>query len=222
MRPLLIFAFAGPFVALSVHAGVIRGILLNDDDPYFIKGDDGSLYKAEWYWGSNLFYEGDQVILTQSYGQAKMINEDQDEVADVLVEEISSGDSIARPMIVTPKPSVSAFTPTQTPILPTTPAPSATASTQGPTAIGATWPDGKKLLHPDQSVRTHVVNVAANDTLKLRSGPGTSFRIIAEIPSDEVNIIAFNQDQIWDGDSWWCPVEWNGFRGYISRSYLPK
>jgi hypothetical protein len=71
MRRLFIFAFAGLFVGLSVQAGVIRGILLNDDDPYFIKGDDGSLYKAEWYWGSNLFYEGDQVILTLKFRRMK-------------------------------------------------------------------------------------------------------------------------------------------------------
>src|SRR5260221_656540 len=70
--------------------------------------------------------------------------------------------------------------------------------------------------------RQRVVNVAANDTLKLRSGPGTSFRVLAEIPADETNITAFNYDQIWDGDTWWCPVEWRGLRGYVGRSHLPK
>ncbi len=88
--------------------------------------------------------------------------------------------------------------------------------------VTAKWPDGRKLLHPDQFVRTRVVNVDANDTLKLRSGPGTSFRIVAEIPADETNITAFNYDQIWDGDTWWCPVEWRGLRGYVGRSHLPK
>jgi hypothetical protein len=25
--------------------------------------------------------------------------------------------------------------------------------------------------------------------------------------------------QIWDGDTWWCPVEWKGLRGYVGRSH---
>jgi hypothetical protein len=29
-------------------------------------------------------------------------------------------------------------------------------------------------------------------------------------------------DQIWDGDTWWCPVEWRGLHGYVGRSHLPK
>lgn len=131
-------------------------------------------------------------------------------------------DAIAKSAIVTPNPSVSAATPTPSPIVVATPTPSVAASTQRPTAIGAKWPDGRKLLHPDQFVRTRVVNVADNDTLKLRSGPGTSFRVVAEIPADETKITAFNYDQIWDGDTWWCPVEWKGLRGYVGRSHLPK
>jgi hypothetical protein len=90
-------------------------------------------------------------------------------------------------------------------------------------AIEAKWPDGRKLLHPDQSVKTRVVNVEANDTLKLRSGPGTSFAVLAKIPADETNISAYNYDQVWDGvDAYWVPVEWRGIRGYVGRSYLPK
>ncbi len=131
-------------------------------------------------------------------------------------------DAIAKSAVVSPNPSVSAATLAPSPIVVATPTPSVAASTQRPTAIGAKWPDGRKLLHPDQFVRTRVVNVDANDTLKLRSGPGTSFRVVAEIPAGETNITAFNYDQIWDGDTWWCPVEWRSLRGYVGRSHLPK
>lgn len=64
--------------------------LLNDDDPYFVKGDDGNVYKAEWYGGSSLWNEGDRVILTSNYDLAKMISsdDDDDEVSDVWVDEI--------------------------------------------------------------------------------------------------------------------------------------
>ena len=87
---------------------------------------------------------------------------------------------------------------------------------------GAKWPDGRKLLHPDKFVTTRVINVDASDTLKVRSGPGTSFNILAEIPANETSITAFNYDQVWDGDTYWCPVEWRGVRGYVGRSHLPK
>jgi uncharacterized protein YraI len=76
------------------------------------------------------------------------------------------------------------------------------------------------LTHPEHFVNTGVVNVKQNDTLKLRSGPGTRFRAVKEIPADATGISAFDQDQVWDGDTWWCPVEWKGFRGYVSRKLL--
>jgi hypothetical protein len=74
-------------------------------------------------------------------------------------------------------------------------------------------------------VSSHCVNAVAvkvkpNDTLKLRGGPGTRFNAVAEIPANANDISAFDQDQVWDSDTWWWPVEWRGFRGYIGRSYL--
>jgi S1-C subfamily serine protease len=111
-------------------------------------------------------------------------------------------DAIAKSAVVTPSPSVSAATPAPTGIVVATATPRVTE-----TAIQAKWPDGRKLLHPNQFVRTGVVDVLWNDALKLRSGPGTSFGIIAEIPGTEGNITAFGHDEIWDGDTWWCPIE---------------
>ena len=87
---------------------------------------------------------------------------------------------------------------------------------------GAKWPDGRKLLHPDKFVTTRVINVDASDTLKVRSGPGTSFNILAEIPANETSITAFNYDQVWDGNTCWCPIERRDVRGYVGRSHLPK
>jgi V8-like Glu-specific endopeptidase len=83
------------------------------------------------------------------------------------------------------------------------------------------WPDGRILTHPEHFVNTGVVKVNPNDTLKLRSGPGTRFNVVAEIPANTSDILAFDQDQVWDGDTWWCPVRWRGFRGYVGRSHLP-
>jgi hypothetical protein len=56
--------------------------------------------------------------------------------------------------------------------------------------------------------------------LILRSGPGSRFESIREIPRDGTGLIAFDQDRVWDGDTWWYPIEWQGLRGYIGRSFL--
>jgi restriction system protein len=112
-------------------------------------------------------------------------------------------------------------TPSSTPASQTTVTP-----TPRPTPMvnlnGPAWPDGRIVNHLEHFVETHLVNVPPNDTLNLRSGPGTRFPSIAKIPGDASSILVFDQDQVWDGDTWWCPVEWNGFRGYVSRRYLPK
>jgi restriction system protein len=108
-----------------------------------------------------------------------------------------------------------------------TPAPQTTVTpTPIPTPMlnpnGSVWPDGKIVNHPEHFVETRLINVPPNDTLNLRSGPGARFPSIAKLPADTSGILVFDQDQVWDGDTWWCPVEWNGFRGYVSRRYLPK
>jgi hypothetical protein len=92
---------------------------------------------------------------------------------------------------------------------------------QGNVSSNTRWPDGRTLTHPDHFVTTGLVKVARNDTLKLRAGPGTGFTTVAEIPANATEISAFDQDQVWDGDTWWCPVEWEGYRGYVGRSHLP-
>lgn len=86
--------------------------------------------------------------------------------------------------------------------------------------LNSRWPDGRILAHLDHSLRMHVVNVNAGDTLKLRSGPGTVFNTIAEIPANGGGIITFDEDRVWDSDTWWYPVEWQGYRGYVGRRYL--
>jgi Trypsin-like peptidase domain len=84
----------------------------------------------------------------------------------------------------------------------------------------AKWPDDRLLIHPEHFIKAHVINVSADDTLALRSGPGTSFEPITEIPADGTDVLVFDRDNMWDGDSWWYPVVWHGFRGYVGRHYL--
>ncbi|MBV8213900.1 MAG: hypothetical protein JOZ08_11860 [Verrucomicrobia bacterium] len=124
----------------------------------------------------------------------------------------SAESSVAAPPLVLSTPQTS-----PTPLVPSNLTPAS-----APHYKDAKWPDGGILTHPEHLVNTGVVNVNPNDTLKLRRGPGMRFGIVAEIPPNATDISAFDQDQVWDGDTWWCPVEWNGLRGYVSRSYLPK
>jgi hypothetical protein len=128
-----------------------------------------------------------------------------------------------RPLLPPVRIPTPGSTPLSTMLFSLTPAPQATAMPTLTLNLNAgSWPNGRMLNHPEHFTQTYVVNVAQNDTLKLRSGPGTKFPAIAEIPGDATGVSAFDQDQIWDGDTWWCPVEWKGLRGYVSRSYLPK
>jgi len=47
------------------------------------------------------------------------------------------------------------------------------------------------------------------------------FNVVAAIPADATGILAFYKDIVWDGDTWWYPVEWQDVRGYVSGNYLP-
>ena len=89
MRKLISLGCTLFLFSLPVSAEVVRGTLLNDDDPYFIRGNDGDIYKAEWHGGSTQFFEGDKVILTDNFGSEKMVDETTDEAADVWVEDVS-------------------------------------------------------------------------------------------------------------------------------------
>ena len=126
-------------------------------------------------------------------------------------------DAITKSAVVTPTPSVSAATPAPIGSVVATATPPVTEM-----AARAKRPDGRKLIHPDQFVIVPVVNVNADDTLSLRAAPGTKSKVLAEIPPNAKDIIAFNYDQVWVDDTYWVMVEWHGKLGYVGRSHLPK
>jgi hypothetical protein len=65
-------------------------------------------------------------------------------------------------------------------------------------------------------------NVDSSDVLKIRSGAGTRFSAVAGIPAGASDISIFEAEQVWDGDTWWVPVLWHGFRGYVGKSHLSQ
>jgi hypothetical protein len=89
MSRLFISAFVSLCLSLTAQAGVIRGVLLNDEDPYIVKANDGTIYKAEWYDGDSAWFQGDNVILTNDNGRGQMVSpDDDDKMTEVMVEEV--------------------------------------------------------------------------------------------------------------------------------------
>jgi hypothetical protein len=89
MRRVLLSTLALLFINFAAHAGVVRGILLNDDDPYIVRATNGTIYKAEWYGGYAAWFQGDRVILTNDNGRGQMVStDDDDKMTEVWVEEI--------------------------------------------------------------------------------------------------------------------------------------
>jgi len=86
VRPVLV-TFLTLLMSLAAQAGLVHGVPLNDEDPYFVRAG-GAIYKVGWYGGSSLFSEGDDVILTTGYGFGKMISDADNETADVWIERI--------------------------------------------------------------------------------------------------------------------------------------
>jgi hypothetical protein len=87
VKSIFVSLLTAVFISATANAGTIKGVLLNDDDPYIVKTRTG-FYKIEWYSGSSLFSEGDVVIITTEYGMGEMISLSNEETARVWVEEI--------------------------------------------------------------------------------------------------------------------------------------
>lgn len=85
MESIFIAVLTGVLITATTKAGTIKGVLLNDDDPYILKTVTGQLYKIEWYSGSSLFSEGDYVIITTDSGMGEMISPSSEETAKVWV-----------------------------------------------------------------------------------------------------------------------------------------
>jgi hypothetical protein len=89
MSRLLLPAFLFLFFSSAVQGEVLRGVLLNDDDPYIVKAADGTIYKAEWYGGDSAWSQGDNVILTNDDGRGQMVSpDDDDKLTEVWVDAV--------------------------------------------------------------------------------------------------------------------------------------
>jgi SH3-like domain-containing protein len=60
-----------------------------------------------------------------------------------------------------------------------------------------------------------VINIATDDTLNLREGPGTGSRVLTRLPYAACGVTVMDDCQV---D--WCPVENGYYRGWAHRRYL--
>lgn len=67
-----------------------------------------------------------------------------------------------------------------------------------------------------------VVNVATDDVLNLRSGPGTQHGIVKGMPPDATGVSVFECKSV-IGYGWqWCRAEWDGHTGWASACCLQE
>jgi uncharacterized protein YraI len=57
--------------------------------------------------------------------------------------------------------------------------------------------------------------VAKGDTLRVRTGPGVRFEEFAGLPPDACGVEVIGKCA---GD--WCPIEWQGIRGWVNTRFL--
>jgi hypothetical protein len=61
-------------VLAPVQADVIDGEIIAGDDPWIVEATSGENYEVEWFGSYSGMGEGDNVILTESYGYGYMID----------------------------------------------------------------------------------------------------------------------------------------------------
>ncbi len=66
-----------------------------------------------------------------------------------------------------------------------------------------------------------VVDVASNDVLNIRSGPGADNPVVGEIPSDGTGI-RVTGDGVVVGDSRWVPIVYGSTEGWVNSQYLTE
>lgn len=71
------------------------------------------------------------------------------------------------------------------------------------------------------SANYKIINVANWDSLNVRSGAGTGFDVVNEIPanSSNIKIVSDGRDV---GGSTWVKINWEGKSGWVNQRYLAK
>lgn len=73
----------------------------------------------------------------------------------------------------------------------------------------------------DRGETYSVIGVAKNDTLNVRSGPGETFPVVAQLPNDASGIQIDGQT-VMNGSDDWVPITASGIEGWVRPKYLFK
>lgn len=77
-------------------------------------------------------------------------------------------------------------------------------------------------LYPYEGADLAVVGVAADDTLNVRTGPGTDFPVVAELGPLVVGFTATGRNRTLDDGSFWSEVTVDGAVGWANVVYLAE
>ena len=71
----------------------------------------------------------------------------------------------------------------------------------------------------DSNQSYDIVNVANWDALNIRSGAGTEYRVINEIPANSTGIKVISDEFDVNGSTW-VKINWDGQKGWVNKRYL--
>jgi hypothetical protein len=93
-----------------------------------------------------------------------------------------------------------------------------TGTTQSST--GAALPGERQDIYPYEGAKLAVAGVAANDTLKVRSGPGTEFNVLFELRPTATNAMATGHNRSLREAGFWSEIVAEGRTGWANTSFL--
>jgi hypothetical protein len=94
------------------------------------------------------------------------------------------------------------------------------SSTTKPRA-GAPLPGERVEIYPYRGARLSVVGVAGDDTLSVRSGPGTDFEVVFDLHPLAMNVTATGHNRsVGGGSGFWSEIIVDGRTGWANSAFL--
>ena len=81
-------------------------------------------------------------------------------------------------------------------------------------------PGERQDIYPYEGAKLGVVGVAADDTLNVRSGPGTEFAVVFELPPTAMNATATGHNRSVRDAGFWSEITADGRTGWANTSFL--
>ncbi len=90
-----------------------------------------------------------------------------------------------------------------------------------PSSTGSSpLPGERQDIYPYQGAKLAVAGVAADDTLKVRSGPGTDFNVVLELQPTATNATATGHNRSLPDAGFWSEIVVEGQAGWANTSFL--